>query len=161
MKRLKNIVTKPLLFLMILLSASNFLQAQKLDKATVQNLVDSKNFVFKVQSVHPMTGMSNQSTADYDVRVLGDSVSTYLPYFGRAYSATYGESGGFNFTSTKFEYKLKERKKGGWDIAISPKDTRDVRQMNFTVSENGYASLQVTSNNRQPISYSGYITQRK
>ncbi|WP_366941042.1 DUF4251 domain-containing protein [uncultured Chitinophaga sp.] len=30
--------------------------------------------------------------------------------------------------------------------------------MFFSISESGYASLQVTSNNRQPISYNGIVT---
>jgi hypothetical protein len=41
---------------------------------------------------------------------------------------------------------------------ITPKDNRDVRQMNFTISASGYATLQVSSNNRQSISYNGYIS---
>lgn len=135
--------------------------AQDLDKSIVQNFIKTKEFVFKAQTVLPMTGMSRQLTSDYDVRFLGDSVVAYLPYFGRAYSAGYGEGGAIDFTSTKFEYKVKERKKGGWDVSIKPKDAKDVQALNFTVSENGYASLQVTSNNRQPISYNGYVMERK
>ena len=140
---------------------SSSAMAQKPDKAEVQNMVNSKNFVFKAQMVLPMTGMSRQLTTEYDVRVFGDSIITYLPYFGRAYNVAYGEPGGINFTSTKFDYKVNARKKGGWDIAIKPNDTKDVQQLNFTVSEDGYATLQVTSNNRQPISYNGYIVERK
>jgi hypothetical protein len=137
------------------------IHAQGLDKSAVQNFIKTTEFVFKAQTVLPMTGMSRQLTSEYDVRFLGDSVVAYLPYFGRAYSAGYGEGGGIDFTSTKFEYKVKERKKGGWDISIRPQDAKDVQSLNFTVSENGYASLQVTSNNRQPISYNGYVMERK
>jgi len=137
------------------------IHAQKLDKAEVQNLINSKNFVFKAQTVLPMTGASRQLTSEYDVRLLGDSIVTYLPYFGRAYSVAYGEPGGIHFTSTKFDYKTEQRKKGGWDITIKPGDARDIQQLNFTISENGYATLQVTSNNRQPISFNGYVVERK
>ena len=122
---------------------------------------EKKEFVFKAQSATPMSGMTRQLTTDYDVRFLGDSVISYLPYFGRAYSAGYGEGGGIDFTSTKFEYKVIERKKGGWAVSIKPKDVRDVQTMNFSISENGYATLQVNSNNRQPISFYGYIVERK
>lgn len=137
------------------------IHAQDLDKSVVQNFIKTKEFVFKAQTVLPMTGMSRQLTSEYDVRFLGDSVVAYLPYFGRAYSAGYGEGGAIDFTSTKFEYKVKERKKGGWDISIKPQDAKDVQALNFTVSENGYATLQVTSNNRQSISYNGYVMERK
>ncbi|HWI89871.1 MAG TPA: DUF4251 domain-containing protein [Flavisolibacter sp.] len=160
MQKLLNILVKSLLVI-ILAGSSMAVHAQDLDKSIVQNFIKTKEFVFKAQTVLPMTGMSRQLTSDYDVRFLGDSVVAYLPYFGRAYSAGYGEGGAIDFTSTKFEYKVKERKKGGWDVSIKPKDAKDVQALNFTVSENGYASLQVTSNNRQPISYNGYVMERK
>jgi hypothetical protein len=135
--------------------------AQELDAAAVKSLLESKNFVFKAESVLPMGQGSKQLTSDYDVRFWSDSIISYLPYFGRAYSASYGEGGGIQFTSTDFEYKSKARKKGGWDITIKPKDAEDIREMNLTVSESGSASLQVTSNKRQPISFNGYIAERK
>ncbi|MBS1567683.1 MAG: DUF4251 domain-containing protein, partial [Bacteroidetes bacterium] len=65
---------------------------------------------------------------------------------------------GIQFTTTSFEYTVTPRKKSGWDISIKPKENRDVVQMNLSISETGYASLQVTSNSRQAISYNGYIT---
>ena len=132
--------------------------AQKMDKAKAKELIGSGKFVFKVQTVMP-TGASNiQVTNDYDIKLYGDSLVTYLPFFGRAYSARgYGQDGGINFTSTDFTYSLKSKKKGGWEIAIKPSDTHDVRQLFLNIGETGYASLQVISNNRQPISYYGYI----
>lgn len=160
MQKLQNILVKSLL-VFILAGSSMVIHAQDLDKSVVQNFIKTKEFVFKAQTVLPMTGMSRQLTSEYDVRFLGDSVVAYLPYFGRAYSAGYGEGGAIDFTSTKFEYKVKERKKGGWDISIKPQDAKDVQALNFTVSENGYATLQVTSNNRQSISYNGYVMERK
>jgi hypothetical protein len=33
--------------------------------------------------------------------------------------------------------------------------------MQLTISEDGYATLQVTSTNRQPISFSGYVMEIK
>jgi len=161
MQTLKNTFSKSLLALLILTFSTTAIHAQKLDKVQVQNLINSKSFVFKAQTVLPMTGMSRQLTSDYDVRLSGDSVVTYLPYFGRAYSVSYGEPGGINFTSTKFDYKIRDRKKGGWDLIIKPDDVRDIQQLIFAISENGYATLQVISNNRQPISFNGYIVRGK
>jgi hypothetical protein len=124
--------------------------------------LDSKNFVFKAQSVSPTGGSVRQLNTDYDVRVSGDTVHTFLPYFGRSYSAPLGSNeGGIKFTSTDFDYELKERKKDRVEVLIRPKDAKDVRQMLLSVSKNGYASLQVLSNNRQPISFNGYVTEKK
>lgn len=177
MKKLRNISVDFSLAILFALFGSTDMQAQNLDKSVVQNFIRSKEFVFKAQAVLPMTGqgvlpmtgqgvlpmtgMFRQLTSDYDVKFLGDSIVAYLPYFGRAYSAGYGERGGIDFTSTKFDYNVRQRRKGGWDITIKPNDAKDVRLLNFTVSEDGYATLQVTSNNRQPISFNGYIVERK
>jgi hypothetical protein len=161
MKRLKNILVKSFFAFAIALFSVTFVSAQELDKAVVEKAITSKSFVFKAQTVFPMAGTSRPLTSEYDVRLLGDSVVAYLPYFGRAYSITYGERGGIDFTSTKFDYNIEARKKGGWDVTIKPKDDREVRELNFTISENGYTSLLVNSNNKQPISYNGYIAVKK
>jgi hypothetical protein len=162
MKKLKNILLTPLPALLAIVLWSNVLHAQSPDKGQVRSFVESKEFTFKARTVMPMSGGSRQLTTDYDVRLLGDSIISYLPYFGRAYTATYGtESGGVEFTSTQFEYKAKARKKGGWDITIKPKDVKEVQELDFTVSDDGSASLRVTSTNRQPISFYGNVVQRK
>ena len=158
MKTLKNILAKILLPILLLTTATNNLQGQELNKATVENLVNSKNFVFNVRSVTSPNPLPNQNMSGYEVRLLGDSIVTNLPYFGRVFTSMIGRPGGFNFTSTKFEYKSKARKKGRWDVSIKPQDEADVREMIFSISESGYATLQVFSNNRQPISYGGYIS---
>ena len=160
MQKIKNILVKLLFALAVVLFSSTAF-AQKLDKATVQNAVNSKQFVFKAQTVLPMTGASRFLTSDYEVKLLGDSLVSYLPYFGRAYSVTYGERGGIDFTSTKFDYKVKPGKKGGWDVTIITNDVKNAQRLNFTISDNGYTYLQVTSNNRQPIAFNGYIIEKK
>ena len=129
--------------------------------AAVQNLVDRQRFVFVAQTVLPMNGRSRQITPDYNMAVTTDSVVTDLPYFGRAFTAPVNPTeGGIRFTSTNFEYKVSENKKGKWDIVIRPKDATGVREVNMTIFENGSATVQVASNNRQPISYNGYIARR-
>lgn len=162
MKSSKNLLPATLLlFLLAFINPSSPLYAQATDdKATViKNLIDSQNYVFKAQSAMPMSGRTRQLTSDYDVKVTKIQVVSYLPYFGRTYTAPINPSdGGIQFTSKDFDYTVSPRKKGGWDIQIKPKDYRDVQQFSLSVSQNGYATLQVTSTNRQAISFNGYIT---
>lgn len=156
MKRMKIMVA----FLAFFLSMG-LLQAQDLDRATVKQLIESRNFVFKAQTALPQGRSAVQLTSDYDVRFSGDTLVTYLPYFGRAYTPILPHEGGLQFTSGDFDYKVKDRKKGMTEITVEPEDYRNVRSMVFSISENGYASLQVYSNNRQAISYQGYIQEKK
>ena len=136
------------------------LHAQEKDSA-LQKIIESKRFVFRAQSASPQRSGTKQLTSEYDVKLLGDSIISYLPYFGRAYSAPMGTGGGgIQFTSSQFTYSNKKKNKG-WDITITPKDAGDVRQLFFSISNSGYARLQVTSNNREPISFNGIIESLK
>ncbi|MGX5820920.1 DUF4251 domain-containing protein [Chitinophaga lutea] len=129
----------------------------------VKSLIKSRSYVFEARTVLPMSGRTRQIGGDgYDLTVSKDTVNSYLPYFGRAYSAPIDPTkGGLQFQSTDFVYVEKAGKKGGWEISIKPRDVRDVQQLFLSVSEDGYASLQVTSTNRQPISFNGVVSERK
>jgi hypothetical protein len=170
MKMPKTLLKKAFLFFLLAFACqSSLLYAQdtKADKqaekqAAIKNLVDSQNYVFIAQSAMPMSGQTRQLTSEYDLKVTKGAIISYLPYFGRAYTAPMDPTqGGLQFTSKDFDYTATARKKGGWDIQIKPKDYRDVQQLTLGISENGYSTLQVTSTNRQPISFYGYITEIK
>lgn len=144
------------LFVISLSSAALYSQTEE---PSIKNGIEKKQFVFQAQTAIPASEMSRQLTSLYDLRVSGNSVISSLPFFGRAYSLSYGSSdGGFHFTSNKFDYSVVTRKKGGWDISIKPKDIPDFREFSLSVSENGFGTLQALSNNRQPISFTGRLT---
>lgn len=125
------------------------------------SLIKSGEFVFTARTALPMRGSSRNLTSEYELSVSRDSIVSYLPYFGRAYTAPMDPSkGGIQFTSTDFGYRVDDLRKGGWRITIQPKDEKDVRQMVLTVSEAGYGTLQVVSNHKQPISFYGVVGRR-
>ncbi|HEV7621823.1 MAG TPA: DUF4251 domain-containing protein, partial [Flavisolibacter sp.] len=94
----------------------------KNEKTKFSDLINSRDFIFKAQTVLPLSGSFRNLTSEYDVVVSPDSVNANLPYFGRAYTAPIGESsGGINFISTNYEYNVKPWKKGSWQITIVPK----------------------------------------
>jgi hypothetical protein len=149
------------------LGQSTRAERQAAKAAKVKKMVDDVNFVFKANYANPQGGGNRALTSDYDLKVVKDSVIAYLPYFGRAYVAPEPGTteGGIKFTSTNFKYDAKQGKKGGWQIVIKPKDHditnwRDVQQLILNISNNGYASLQVLSTNRSPISFDGEIEDR-
>jgi hypothetical protein len=135
-------------------------QRDSIRQANVKNWVESQQFLFVAQFAFPMNGRSRALTTEYDLKVRKDGVESSLPYYGQAYSAPIGQSsGGIQFKSKSFEYSVAAAKKGGWDIRIRPKDVRDdVYRLTLHISSSGTASLQVSSNNRQSISFNGYIT---
>jgi hypothetical protein len=146
------------LFLMLTVLVSSVVSAQDLDAATVKNMVEAKNFVFKAQFMNPQAGRSVNLTSDYDVSVSTAKVVSYLPYFGRAYSVPINSDGGIKFTSTEYDYTTKQ-KKNRWEVRIKPKDVSEVQDLFLTIFDNGRASLRVNSTNRQNISFDGYIVE--
>lgn len=132
-------------------------------KAAITHLINDQVYVFTAQSSIPAgPSPDRQLNGNYDLTVTKDSIISYLPYFGRAYTAPMDPTkGGIQFTSTKFDYKVTEKKKGGWTIVIKPKDTDQASQLILNVSTGGYSSLQVIGNNRQPITFNGVVDARK
>src|SRR5215471_6953240 len=107
------------LLLILALSAfsASYAQDSKQDKkakqeAQIKQIVDSQHYVFRAQTAYPLGGRTVQLTSDYDLKITKDEVVSYLPYYGRAYSATPGSSdNGLNFTTKSFEYKSTPTKK--------------------------------------------------
>ena len=66
------------------------------------------------------------------------------------------DENGIKFTSEDFRYTVSSRK-SGWNIQIKPQDQQEVRALSLRVTSSGIATLQVSSNYRQTISYSGKI----
>jgi Domain of unknown function (DUF4251) len=129
-------------------------------EALISRAVETQNYIFKAQQAMPTSGRTRQLNTDYDLRVSKDSVASWLPYFGRAYQAPLDPTkGGFQFTSTDFEYSTNQRN-DGWEITIKPKDTRDVQELFLTVFKNGSANLRVSSISRQPISFGGVVVSK-
>ena len=174
MRTLKNF------FFVALLFAAAQVQAQT-DKATTIKILEAQNYVFVATSASPLnandinkvlsrmpgyTGGAGNiilTGASYDLAVTADSVVSYLPYYGRSYTPKMGgiDEGGIKFKSKKFSYKNTPRKKGGWIITIVPKDVKDNYSLTLVATEKGYASLTVTNNTQQPITFSGHLAEPK
>lgn len=169
-------ITQILLAALVLTGTSSFAQT---DKATTAKIVPEKNFTFIATTAMPMAnndinnilskmnnpggaGTINLTGSNYDLRITPDSVTAYLPFYGRAYNANMDPNeSGTKFTSKKFSYTSVKGKKGGWVVTINPKDVKDGQRLTLNVTESGYASLFVINNNRQPISFNGYIEEPK
>ena len=137
-------------------------QTAKLNSADVENMVSNKNFIFVAERVNPLRGMTRNLTSEYDVMIFKDSLVSYLPYFGRAYQAPINPNeGGIQFTSTDFSYATNSTKNKSWMVSVKPRDNRDIQELSFNIFDNGTATLNVTSLNIDPISFTGYVKRNK
>jgi hypothetical protein len=132
---------------------------QEQKEAAIEQLVKSRQFRFVAQSATTMSGRSIQITYDYGIKFSKDTLQPYLPYYGRSYEASYASSeGGIEFTTQDFAYEMTNDKKGGWNLTFTPNNQRSANKITMYVTTAGYATVQVTSNTRQMISFYGYIT---
>lgn len=153
----------------------------KADKAAeLKRVLDAKRYIFRANIAYPQADQAlmnlnfPQGSAasiplnyNYDLTLSNDTLSAFLPYYGRAFTApTNPTEGGIKFKTTKFDYTSTAKKNGTLQIIFKPQgmDIRgpsDVFRMVLTVSPGGYANLQVICTNRAPISFSGMVEEIK
>lgn len=154
-------MTRYLLFLALMAtgcSSPSKVQSNKESQAALRSAIDKKTYTFHAQTVQPASGRSRQLTSTYSVVINKDSLSSDLPYFGRAYTAPLNETRSvLQFNSTNFNYEVSPGRKGGWNINIRFNDVKEVQTYSLSVSQDGYASLQVIPTNRQTISFNGTV----
>ena len=131
-------------------------EAQAVD---IRNAVANSEFRFVATHAHPAGFRSVALSSPFGVRVSPDEVQVHLPFFGRAFRAPMSPSeGGYNFTSTDFEYRVTSgRRAGNWLVQIVFNDLHSSITFNFDIWENGSASLRITDVNRESISFQGRI----
>jgi hypothetical protein len=130
----------------------------KLSSDEIKNMVDSSQFVFVAERMTPLRGRTRFLTSYYTVKVNKDSLTCFLPFFGRAFLAPVDPlNGGIQFSSVNFTYKVVPKNPNEWEVLIKPNDYQDVQQLYFTIFSNGTANLNVVNTHRDPISFSGHI----
>lgn len=144
-----------------------------LDQKTFDELVNSNQFTFMAKRANPtnfdvinvINSLPNANSARmleldyaYSVEIKENELEVNLPYFGRGFNPSYDTSkNSYTFTSKDFTLSKVQSKKGNWVYTISPKDVKNIRVIYLEVFKNGTAYLSVDSNDRQAISYDGYI----
>ena len=104
-----------------------------------------------------MRGRSIPLTSLYSLEIRNDSVISYLPYYGRAYSIPYGGGNGLNFKAPLKEYNMKLDKKGNSVITFTARNPEDKFDFRVKVYSNGSTSIDVNMQNRQSISFQGEL----
>jgi hypothetical protein len=131
--------------------------------AAVKEQVMTKRYTFIAQYAQPLRGGQKYLTTEYDLKIRPDSVIAELPYYGRVYMDVplNPDEAGVNFTSTKFDYVISDRKKGGWSVVIELHDVKRNNKLRLDIFTNGTATLQALSNTRDMINFTGYIEEKK
>lgn len=130
-------------------------EAQKTEE--IKALLDDKNYVFSPTQALPSGMRSRNLDGSFRAKIHNDTIDCYLPFYGRAYSASYGSTDGpFTFTLPIEKYTMENSKKG-YMVKFNVKNQNDNISFMFQIGETGSTTLNLTSTNRQTISYYGNI----
>ena len=150
-----------LICLAVLCAGSQVLYAQsKKEKAekkagAVKELINSRHYTVDVLRAYPMGGESVNLTSPYSLEIRGDSLISYLPYFGRAYSIPYGGGKALNFDAPISDYSLVYPKKRKAIIKFTTMTNEDIYSYTINIYMNGNTDIIVNSQNRQSINFQG------
>ncbi len=123
----------------------------------VDSLVNQNQLTFIARSAIPSGGGYIRLSSDYNLWIKGDTVEAFLPYYGRAYQADFGNNnGGIKFVATMNKIS-KDYKKGKHSITFEVKVPNELYRMCLTVTQSGYCSLSVNCINRSSISFEGEL----
>ncbi|WP_419869504.1 DUF4251 domain-containing protein [Chryseobacterium sp. CT-SW4] len=149
-----------------------------MDSKTVDALVNSGEFTFYAQRANPtnydvinvMNSIPNSTSTrildltggNYTIELKKDVMDVALPYFGRSFNPSLGntDKNSYRFTSKDFSFNKSQNKKGNWVIRIKPNDVSSPEVI-MEVYKNGKAFVSMRSNDRQPISYDGYVSKNE
>lgn len=97
--------------------------------------------------------------AGYTIEMKKEVLEVTLPYFGRMYTSNLDpDKNSYRFTSKDYSVDRSSGKKGSSVYILMPNDQRNIRRITMEVFKNGKAYVAIDSNDRQPISYDGYVT---
>jgi len=125
----------------------------------VETALHEQHYKIDIQTMTPRRGGSRQVSYGFSLEVKGDTLVSYLPYFGRAYSVPYAGTGkGLNFTERIREYAVERARKGQTLIRLRVQNEEDNYLFTLRVYDSGEAEIDLQPRERESIRYSGELT---
>ena len=158
---MKKIVPFILLMLCLASCASSRSAEQKMQEATkvesqIADSVQNHSFTVTFNYVNSARFPITYLTSTYSLKMTGDSISSCLPYFGRAYEADYGSTDSpLSFNGHADNVKITRQKGNSYLIKFRTRNKLENFKYYLTIYNNGKASLNISSSAREPISFDG------
>lgn len=126
--------------------------------ALVQKCLDERKFEVEIEYMNPLRGPGRSVVGSgYSLTVEGDKINSHLPYQGVAESVPYGGGKVLNFEDTIDSFDEESGHSDRRVFEIKTDNDEDVIVFQLTVFDNGKADLQVRSQHRDAINYSGHL----
>jgi hypothetical protein len=134
-------------------------EEKKLEKQKqVEAMINARIFVFVPQTALP-SGMKqvNLSGNQNYVKFQPDLIESVMPFYGRASTGGYGTDKGLVFKGQPKVFTA-EKKEKAFEITVIVNGETDNYRLYLSVGFEGNASLSISSNNRETISFQGEIS---
>ena len=154
-----------ILLALLMVACSTLTPAEKAERQAkmalaVEKALAERHYKVEIVMMYPNNGRAVNVSSDFSLEVKGDTLVSYLPYFGRAYNVPYGGGKGLNFTAPIAEYHAEKGRKGETRVTIKTKNEEDVYTFFLEIFDNCNTSIDVTARERESIRYSGEMELR-
>ena len=121
----------------------------------VQEGLDTRHYTIAVDWMKPLGGMPQHVSSNFELKVNGDEVDSYLPYVGEAYRLPYGGGKGLNFKGKIENYSINYITSNRSHIEFLVNNGEDVYHFRIDVFNNGKAIIDILAQDRDAISFDG------
>lgn len=122
-----------------------------------QQQPSGRQFRVGVTQMYPLKGGSRYAGPGYYVELRGDTLESYLPYFGQVYRSTYGRNENLNFTRRISSITTEKKKRGKTVINIDVRTSEDYYRYVLSFFENGKVDVEVCGNYCDNIRFDGEL----
>ena len=128
-------------------------------RQAIAEAVASRQLHIDISQMSTLRYGSKTVSSDFFLELRGDTLRSYLPYWGQAYQAPVeSPSIGLNFEMPILRYSESRPKANKTQIELDVKTQEDLYHYLIDVYDTGEAYIRVRSLNRDPISFDGNFT---
>lgn len=155
----------PLMAAALLLSGCGILNSETREERAAREAREARmvndnlkagDFRIEIDRMYPLRGGSKH-VSNYSLSLKDGVLNSHLPYIGQAWRVPYGGGHALNFSAEIGGYDVVRTRNEGYEVRIYVKTDEDQHVYTLTVFDNGRASLDVQSQNRERISFSGIM----
>lgn len=142
-------------------SSSGLTKAERREakRRAIARAIDGRHYTIDMRTAYPLRHPQVLLTYGYSLEVAGDTIKSYLPYYGRAYNIPYGGGKGLNFTGIINGYNDYGMRQGTRHIELQTTTDEDTYIFKMDISDTGNVTLDVFSKEREQISFYGEISE--
>ena len=154
------------LLLSIVLSGCSLMKGmtseeKKANERALHEAIEKRDFHIDVNHIIPGSGIPRTLSSGFTLDIRNENVKSHLPYEGIVTSVPFGGGEGLIFESKIEKYESTFDSKGRTNIEFQTKTKEDLYVYRIQIYPEGKTSINVTSNNKQAISFKGNAVPRR